>query len=318
MPYANVTFDSLLAVPDLASPPRPAEEFEHRIEQWLLSHGINSDPEARAHLRATRPGFLTLLIDPGMSPRLLELSGLQMAYMFSLDDHLEQTGAEHPANLIPITCELFDVLNGEQPTRDTQWGRGLRELRARMRELAEPAQLWRWAENVRYFLHAVVMEAVQRSTGRPANLPDCQTIRLLSGGCLMWYPLFELACENAPTSAQLGDPDVQRLVRSSANIAAWINDLFSLSYERRLGLPINLALAYQTSYGCELGKAVLLAADHINRETESFTALREKVEASADPVARAYLDGMTGWIAGTFHWSRTAPRYEKFSLAELD
>ena len=72
---------------------------------------------------------------------------------------------------------------------------------------------------------------------------------------------------------------------------------------------INLALAHQRESRCSLQTAVVLAIRQINSTIEEFQELYAEVEPELSIAGVGYVEGMTGWIRGCYHWSRIVPRY---------
>ncbi|MEV5846996.1 (-)-alpha-amorphene synthase [Streptomyces sp. NPDC051985] len=278
------------------------------VDAWLRAWGLTDDPDVAAMIARTRPAQLASYNSPTMDSDLLQIMANQIAYQFVFDDLAEDIGRHSPGRLVPMLCESVAILrDGRAPS--TPLGAALADLQRQVRERCTPAQAARWAWKSREYVHGLLYEAVAQA--QPCLVPagHCIAIRSLTAGVEPFYPLSEAAQPQELSPSELHHPVVQRLGRLSADAAVWIPDLFSAVKEQCAGGMINLALAHQRQHRCSLQVAVLLAIQQINGTIEEFQKLYAEIEPELSPAGVGYVEGMSGWIRGCYHWSRTAERY---------
>ncbi|MFF4301110.1 (-)-alpha-amorphene synthase [Streptomyces sp. NPDC001601] len=283
-------------------------EASASVDVWLSTWGLTAEPGVAAMITRTRPAQLASFTSPAVDPGILRIVAHQIAYQFVFDDRAEDIGRHSPAALVPMLCESIAVLrDGRAPS--TPLGAALTDLYRQVRERCTPGQAARWASHSREYVHGLLYEAVAQTHSVALRTGDCASIRSLTAGVEPFYPLYEAAASAAPTPAEIDHPAVRRLSRLSADAAVWTADLFSAVKEQRAGEMINLALAYQREHRCSLQAAVVLAIRQINSTIREFERLHAEIEPELSPAGAEYVEGMTGWIRGCYHWSRTVPRY---------
>ncbi|MGW7546893.1 (-)-alpha-amorphene synthase [Streptomyces sp. NPDC054770] len=278
------------------------------VDTWLRVWGLTDQPGVAKMITRTRPAELASYISAGVDSGLLQIMANQIAYQFIFDDRAEDIGQRSPGLLLPMLFESIAILRDDRPP-GTPLGAALADLYRQVQERCTPGQAARWAWKSREYVHGLLYEAVAQAQPYLLRAGDCTSIRSLIAGVEPFYPLCEAGHPDELSPAELHHPVVQRLGRLSADAAVWIPDLFSAVKEQRAGGMINLALAHQRENRCSLQAAVVLAIRQINGTIEEFQELCAKVEPELSAAGVNYLEGMTGWIRGCYHWSRTVPRY---------
>ncbi|MEU6200121.1 (-)-alpha-amorphene synthase [Streptomyces sp. NPDC047061] len=278
------------------------------VESWLSTWGLTAEPGVAAMIARTRPAQLASFTSPAVDPGLLRIVAHQIAYQFVFDDRAEVVGRRSPAGLVPMLCESIEILRDDRaPT--TPLGAALTDLHRQVRERCTPGQAARWAWQSREYVHGLLYEAVAQAHPVALHTGDCTSIRSLTAGVEPFHPLYEASAPDELSPEELHRPALRRLARLSADAAVWTADLFSAVKEQRAGEVINLALARQREHHCSLQAAVLLAVRQINGTIREFQRVLAEVEPELSPAGVRYVEGMTGWIGGCYHWSRTVPRY---------
>ncbi|MEV5875319.1 (-)-alpha-amorphene synthase [Streptomyces sp. NPDC052101] len=278
------------------------------VDAWLSVWGLTDEPGVAAMIARTRPAELASFTSPAMDSGLLQIVANQIAYQFVFDDRAEDIGRRSPGRLLPMLGESVAILRDGRPP-STPLGAALADLHRQVRERATPSQAARWAWKSREYVHGLLYEAVAQAYPFLVRTADCTSIRSLTAGVEPFHPLCEAAQPRELSPAELHHPVVRRLGRLSADAAVWIPDLFSVVKEQRAGGMINLALAHRRQHQCSLQAAVLLAIEEINGTIEEFQRLYAEIKPELSPAGVGYVEGMTGWIRGCYHWSRTVPRY---------
>ncbi|MFD4604749.1 (-)-alpha-amorphene synthase [Streptomyces sp. NPDC058464] len=278
------------------------------VEAWLSTWGLTAEPGVAAMIARTRPAQLASFTSPAVDPGLLRIVAHQIAYQFVFDDRAEVVGRRSPAGLVPMLCESIAILRDDRAP-GTPLGAALTDLLRQVRERCTPGQAARWAWQSREYVHGLLYEAVAQAHPVALRTGDCTSIRSLTAGVEPFHPLYEASASDELSPAELHHPAVRRLGRLSADAAVWTADLFSAVKEQRAGEVINLALARQREHHCSLQAAVLLAVRQINGTIREFQRVLAEVEPELSPAGVRYVEGMTGWIGGCYHWSRSVPRY---------
>ncbi|MET9142351.1 (-)-alpha-amorphene synthase [Streptomyces sp. NPDC057197] len=304
----NDLIDARLHMPyAFRSNPHEAEAVA-ATDDWLDDRGLTADPDVADMIVRTRPAQLASYTTPDVDADILRLVALQIAYQFVFDDRAEEVGEQGPDRLLPMLCESIAVLReGRPPT--TPLGAALTDLHRQVRRRCTPAQAARWAWYGQEYVHGLMYEAVAQHGSAAPRLGVCTSIRSLTAGVQPFYPLCEAAQTGELAPRELHHPLMRRLTALSSDAAVWIPDLYSAVKEQRAGGLINLALGYQRAHDCSLPEAVTSAIGRINGTIHEFERLRAELAPELSPAGAGYVDGMTGWIRGCYHWSRTVPRY---------
>ncbi|MEV5430891.1 (-)-alpha-amorphene synthase [Streptomyces sp. NPDC052701] len=284
------------------------------VGEWLDAWGLTGEPGVAVMISRTRPAQLASYTSPTVDCDVLQIVANQIAYQFVFDDRAEELGRRRPDRLLPLLCESIEILrDGRRPT--TALGAALADLYRQVRERCTPAQAARWASTSREYVHGLLYEAVAQSRPSPPRIGLVTSIRSLTAGVEPFYPLYEAAQNRDLIPEELHHPVMRRLRRLSVDAAVWTADLFSAAKEQRTGETINLALAHRYARRCSLPAAVVSAVGQINAAIREFEQLHAEFARQLSPSGTGYVEGMTGWISGCYHWSRTVPRYAEAAAA---
>ncbi|MFI5778024.1 family 2 encapsulin nanocompartment cargo protein terpene cyclase [Nocardia sp. NPDC051570] len=93
--------------------------------------------------------------------------------------------------------------------------------------------------------------------------------------------------------------------------AVLVNDLMSVDRDAADEIPVcNMVLQVAAERGCSLSEATEIVVDLHNRVVRDFEAERLAMRmAGSPPELQLYLRGLRSWMAGSFEWHNTNPRY---------
>ncbi|MCM6777074.1 terpene synthase [Nocardia sp. CDC159] len=92
--------------------------------------------------------------------------------------------------------------------------------------------------------------------------------------------------------------------------AVLVNDLLSVAKDAADENPVcNVVLQVAADRDCSLREATEIVVDLHNRVVRDFEAARRAMLAVPVPELRRYLRGLRSWMAGSFEWHNTNPRY---------
>lgn len=112
------------------------------------------------------------------------------------------------------------------------------------------------------------------------------------------------------SAAQYGAPPVRRAVLMAGLAATLVNDLYSMSRERRgahydYNLPTLIAVEEQ----CSPGEAVHRAAALHDELVRTYEREAAALAVAGSPALARFLAGVWAWLGGNHEWHRTTARY---------
>lgn len=290
-------------------PPDLAEAERGHLE-WLTAHGLlRTDGEVAVYESWALPDLVchSFPCAGGAELRLLlDAAG----WVAVLDDHFDGPAGRSAPAARTVVAPLLAVLRGEPTERTDQAECGLttawRDLWLRQSAGAAPVWLARAAADWRACFTAFVEEAAHRQNHTVPTLPDAVPLRRDASCVLPFTTLLERVTGVPP--ALVGHEDHDRLRCVTADIASYLNDLYSLARDERRGEPHNLVLILRAVGGLSKIEAIEDVRARIHRLTEERDQVAARV-ARAHPRARPYLDGMLALLDGVRRWSSTSGRY---------
>lgn len=108
--------------------------------------------------------------------------------------------------------------------------------------------------------------------------------------------------------ALIGDSTHERLRASTADVATYVNDLYSLEREERQGQGHNMVLILQRLHGLSRSEAIEEVSARVYELIEECDRLNAQL-AQLYPTAHQYLRGMRTLIDGVYLWTSTSRRY---------
>jgi len=211
---------------------------------------------------------------------------------------------------------LEALLDGGQSIEsDPPTARAFVDLCERVRARAGAWWFARFADRVRWQLHAHVWEATNVATGVVPPLSAYVKMRPH-----VYWPCVTLAfiaADIPPDAAFLAHARVVALTEMALNQIVWVNDVLGVNREIEERSPHNLVLVLSRHAQLSLGEALRRAVDMTNAETEAMLELEARLPsfgAGEDAQLRRYLDTLHAWMRGHLDWYDETSRYS-FDMA---
>ena len=234
-----------------------------------------------------------------------------------VDDHFDGPIGHSTAQARDLVDALLAVPGARPPSSPPPsrmtaawaelWDRQVAAMSPAWRERAERD----WATCLETF----VTETSHRSSRLSPSVQEADLLRR-HGSCL--YPfmnLLERVTGRELPPALYDDVAFRRLRAHTADIATYINDLYSLDREVELGTPFNTVLIMQRVHGYDREGAAQFVRERVRRLSEESSLLRSRIGAR-HPVARPYLDGLKSMLDGVRLWTSNTARYRETAEAE--
>lgn len=322
MTSADSPNSSDLPLPDLGCafpgpfPVSPhADHAEQRLRRWLSEFPLIASPDAlRSLCNITSHGVARAL--PDADSDSLVLCAELFAWLAAFDDvHGEATAARDPAGLVDHVGELIGVLSDAEVAAGP-FAAGLRDLLARLRDRATPAQYLRLTGHLRDNLTGIIWEAHHLSA------PERVTVRSY---CEMRpYTVFVrtiMAAAQIALAYELSDEQqlsapVRQLETSVANLAGWVNDLASYTKEaaRTRKNPLSLPTLLMTEHHLDLREAFERAARMCEDQAAIARARIDELATDSPATLKRHAQALER-IAHSFIWHVDHPRYDLASTS---
>ncbi|OIK05297.1 terpene synthase family protein [Streptomyces monashensis] len=299
-----------------------ADQARAHLDGWVRRTGLVRRASAAQRFAQADFGWFVSLVHPTANARHLELTADWFAWLFLVDDQLDDGGfGRSPQRMRQLVDSMREVLEAADfgasraPATDAPPAvSSLADLWRRTAADASPQWRRRFVRHLRgCLLTATVWEADNRIRGR---VPDEETYiekRRHTGAIYVCMDLIEIV-EHIDVPEDLYDsPEFTAALDAACNVVCWTNDVYSLEKERALGEVHNLAYVVQHHRGIGQEQAVAEVCAATSAETERFLSaernlLRTRLDHAA--VLTPYLAGMRTWIRGNLDWSRRTRRYQ--------
>jgi hypothetical protein len=142
--------------------------------------------------------------------------------------------------------------------------------------------------------------------------PTLQEAVLLRRHASCLYPFMNLLERVGGTEippALTGDEAYRRLRANTADVATYVNDLYSLEREERQGEMHNMVLVLERLKGLDRDEAIREVGSLIYQLLDECAVLTGRISRS-HPATRRYLQGMRALVDGVSLWTSTTLRYE--------
>jgi hypothetical protein len=247
-----------------------------RHESWLESQTLADVGDSEDPLVVLQAPRVAALAYPRADLPTLALAADWTAWFFHFDDYFDEGplgAAEHRArqtvDFIRVVVGNHQGDGGPQGDRSLRRTRdALADLMVRTGEVMTDWQSEMFVYHLESYFEALVAEAVNREHGSIPDLKDYCALRRDTGPALPLLDLVEHAEGMLLPRSFHGSPLFRHLMDASADIAGWINDVFSAVKERDRGDFHNLILVIQHANGINIVQAARLAIDSIGERLQ--------------------------------------------------
>jgi hypothetical protein len=288
-----------------------ADVIDESVFQWAMSCALCA-PDDISWYQAISVGQIVSRTYPHAPFKRQVLLGEFLLWLFSFDDKLDGYGVQGSTEKIVLTVSrLLGVLEGF--SRGSLASPLEVSMAHFMRQLADHAtntQRARFVSAVTGYLFSLCWEATNRTCMIMPNLDDYQHLRYHSGAVLPCIALIDVVNDFTIDDDDYHHPDVNRLIRATANIVGWMNDV--LSYNKEIfesGAVRTLPAVIQYHDNLEISRAVDKAIEIHNEEVRMYQHLDEQVRRRGSHNLCCFLDGLQYWITGNLSWSLSNGRY---------
>jgi hypothetical protein len=284
-----------------------------RNRLWLDDHHLLGGRRERARYDSWALPDLIGLSFPDAHGADLDLLVDILGWYTVFDDSFDGPAGRSPDHARAVVAPLLAIMGfGAEGYAagpgDESLTEAWRDLWHRQVRGASPAWRGRAAADWRSCLRTVIRECVHRHRG---TLPTpAEAVRLRrDASCL--YPFMNMLEPSARMPGALVTEAAHRRLRAHiADTATYINDLYSLEREERLGDVHNMVLIVQRHQRISRDDAVRRVGARVRELVGECGRLSEQL-AAARPAARPYLDGLRTLIDGVYRWTSTSRRYDE-------
>jgi DNA-binding transcriptional ArsR family regulator len=304
-----------------------ADEAVKRHHQWLRQTGLAEAEDQAVPLTELDAGRITAYAYPRADLDTLCLATDWTGWYLHFDNYFDESSLGATAALARATVDLLQgrprdhsrsIVPQEYEKSLSLTRAAFGDLTKRTREVMAPVQYRIFTAHLAAYFDALVVEATNREQCVVLDLNDYCALRRDTGPCLPLVDLIEQAeSVRLPKSFYLS-PVFERLSNVTADIASWINDVFSASKEHERGDSHNLVLVFQHGADISLADATRCAVDYISEHLLVFDSAEVELAAQRDAgiLAPAEHEVIGRWIRGLRDflnhgdWYLKNPRYD--------
>ncbi|MFD4833572.1 terpene synthase family protein [Streptomyces uncialis] len=286
---------------------------------WVHAGELCDDPAELENLPRIRPGLLAAYCHPDATEDDLTLSAKWMAWLFLLDDRIDESDLGRDADLLEEHLrDLQATALGTRTSATRPMSRALEQII--MEASAGMGDVWqvRFRRHVSDYLSACVWQAAHRQA---AQIPRSDTFpywRRAFGAIVPTFDLVERTNGGALPSCVYYSRPYQDLLDAAADLVCWTNDLMTVDKEAAHGDLHNLVLVTAGDRPQDRGAAAAEVSAACERRVRTYTAacreltaltatlgLAESVQTHADRCAAS----LRVWVRGHLEWGLRTPRY---------
>lgn len=294
-----------------------AHRAREHLTVWTHSAGLIRSAPARKRFERADFGRFAALVYPTAGPEELELMADWFAWLFLLDDQLDDGDfGRRPKRMAEVTGQMRDVLANPPPAPGPPLAPVIGALSDLWRRTtAHATYVWR----NRFVSHlaqclatATVWEARNRMCGSVPSEEAYIAHRRHTGAIYVCMDLIEIV-EGVEVPPPIYDtPAFHTALDAACDVVCWVNDVYSLDKERSLGEVHNLVRVVQHHRRFDEPEAVKEVCAAIAAQLELYLAAEDELRHGfPGDMARLgpCLAGMRTWMRGNLDWSRQTQRY---------
>ena len=256
---------------------------------------------------------------PYADQELLQLIADWTSWLFAFDDRCDRAEDGRAPDVVQAYADSFiGLLNASDPGESpSDLIFGLFDLRRRMVARSTPKWMVRFNHSALDYFDGCVWEAGNRARQAVPEGRIYRRMRRFAGAVETYLDFAELASGLYLEPGIRKDPDLQKLVRATNNVACWTNDLYSAARELGHGDLHNLVIVLMTEGSVSYDEAVARVCSECNDEVRMFVDLQLQVlkRLGNDPMIERYCHGLRSIIRGNLDWCIATARYSSVSPA---
>lgn len=234
-----------------------------------------------------------------------------MNLFFLLEEYTDNENGAVTKDLVDLVIDALHNPHKMRPEGECVLGEIARQFWARAIKTASLSSQRHFLETFTAYLHAVVVEALDREQGHRRSIDDYLKLRRLTIGATPSFAICEMGMD-LPDEA-FYHPTVVELVECSTDMIIIGNDMVSYNKEQAVGNEgHNLISTIMLELGLDIGGAIAWAAHYHAELQKRFIDGLAKVPswgASVDVLVKEYLDGIAIWPRADTCWSYEGQRY---------
>lgn len=285
-----------------------AELIEARHEDWAARRGY-------AHYRDMRFALLAAACYPTADVEVVQLAAATVLWIFADDDYFDEPA--DPGDRWSRAREALRMARAVQdrarplPAEAASTTVLLSEVAGMVAAVASPAQYERFAVGVVELL----LGEVAGETAPDAAVLGWQDYRLLRHYTTALMPCAVLVDVGARHVGGGGLTDEEwraftPQARRAMELVALTNDVYSAPKEAAREVhPLNLPAVLAAEQGSPLARGIELAGQVVAGLYVDYQRGHQRLAGTASMVGRAYLTGLTDFVAGHQYWLDLTPRY---------
>lgn len=291
-----------------------ADSADAQSAVWMRRFGLCANEVERDRLAHSGCGRLAARIAPGATRQTLQILSDFFIWNISFDDEYCDEGplSRQPGELARMVSRIHRTI--EVPESELHGGdryaRAMLDIRRRLDAHATPSQMFQWLTAMQGWFLAETRKAGNIAAGRIPTLDEYATLRLYSGGAMVFPTLSAIAENYVVPLDSLEDRRVRALTESAASLVAWMADIASYRKEiAREDGGHNLVIVIQQEHGRSpewaAGQAIALCGQMM----ALFLRLRDSLAPGASAELRRYLQTLGHYVRASFDWCRASERY---------
>jgi hypothetical protein len=268
----------------------------------------------RERLARSGCGRLAARIVPDATAEMLQIASDFFIWNVSFDDEYCDEGplGKRPGDLAAVLSMLLRAIETPENSlyETDRYAVAMCDIRRRLDKVAAPWQMRLWVENIRGWFLAETWKAGNLAAHRMPSLDEYATLRLYSGGALVFPVLTSIVEDHGVTYSELAQRPVHALTEMAATLCTWVSDIISYKkeMEREEG-GHNLVNVIQHEYQCSIEQAILRAVILYDQIMSLFLRLRAQVTLQASVGLKRYLISLGHFVRSSVDWCHASERY---------
>lgn len=296
------------------------ERARAHLTTWARDIGLVRKDSARVRFDKADFGWFAAMVYPTASAAHLELMADWFAWLFLVDDQLDDGGFGRDPDRVRRSVGLMSTVLENPGVRTPGVPAAISSLTELWaRTVADAGAAWR-QRFVGHLVECLETAAVWEVGNRVQGIvPDEETYvvkRRHTGAIYVCMDLIDIAERIDIPAHVYSSPQFRAVLDRACNVVVWTNDVYSLEKERSVGEVHNLVRVVEHHRGLGASAALAHVCAAITAETQHYLAgeleLLRTYPEHADVLVPC-LAGMRTWMRGNLDWSTRTRRYQPTS-----